>query len=354
MWGGTLGFLVPESSQETQSEFGAGDKSSETESQTQFKPKAVEKTLETKEREMQFEPGAAKKSPEKKKPGAGSTESLATPTPRLQSNLLLETPTPPRACALAGSLTDAEKAAIIKAGLHMPVPTPPMRLKRKTPPASASSGPLHLDTTKIDKKLAKAKAKAKAKGQPKAKGNSKPRGKAQMKKPAGNATDEPLQKKEGPCQVSEACGKDKEPASDEEKALSDSQTTLQWGEQLADTEIPATQPSIHSESDNDAPEATGQPDDKLTVQQSCRPAGTTDESAWPTRQTFAGRNCPANPLSEALWSLKRSAFYKHVPQEAWKDTLERKFWNIYTNDRTEKKAIDMFLAMLKAEGGNKM
>ena len=72
-----------------------------------------------------------------------------------------------------------------------------------------------------------------------------------------------------------------------------------------------------------------------------------DHHTWPTRSTFAGRPRGADGSSGAdLWDSRRSKYYTDVPNEFWKDGLERQYWKLCVDLDDPSKAVTAFMAIM--------
>ena len=70
---------------------------------------------------------------------------------------------------------------------------------------------------------------------------------------------------------------------------------------------------------------------------------TPSPAQWPTRNTFAGRN-----KTGQVWDDRRSMFYNNVPCEYWKDSIERRYWQLCSSESSLKDAMTTLLGELSS------
>ena len=76
---------------------------------------------------------------------------------------------------------------------------------------------------------------------------------------------------------------------------------------------------------------------------------------WPKRKTFAGRVCPpdSSPTAQQTWQTRRAAFYMNFEKKWWKDHHERAWFKYCSEFESEKAMLDLandFLKELEKDG----
>ena len=87
----------------------------------------------------------------------------------------------------------------------------------------------------------------------------------------------------------------------------------------------------------------GPPNDPLFQGPTEAEPPTPSPAQWPTRNTFAGRN-----KTGQVWDDRRSMFYNNVPCEFWKDSIERRYWQLCSSESSLRDAMTRLLGELSS------